>query len=162
MSYSYEVDKETMRFVLGGEFLLENHPDVLDTQLHVYDAGKTMIPADEGSPVQAEIVSRQGVRIDSIVDNNSGSDIYVSYPLMGYSGYQTKENLPVDTAEDGRVMVTVPAGYSGSVTVDFKEALTWRASELISLISLLLFAAMRVPACRNFLSKRLKKTQPIK
>ena len=162
MSYSYEVDKETMRFVLGGEFLLENRPDVLDTQLHVYDTGKTMIAAGEGSPVQAEIVSRQGVRIDSIVDNKSGSDIYVSYPLMGYAGYQTKENLPVSTAEDGRVLVTVPAGYSGSVTVDFKEAWTWRASELISLLSLLIFAVMRVPACKDILSKRLKKPQPVK
>lgn len=69
---------------------------------------------------------------------------YIELPLIGYKGYvatdsATGENLDITTAPNSALRILLPAGYNGSVSVDFHEPPYWRAAEIISLISLLVF-----------------------
>jgi hypothetical protein len=78
------------------------------------------------------------------VSNATGSDQTVTVTLMMYKGYHAFDDagnelsVTSDTANNYRVMVTVPAGYSGNVTVRFVEPWYWRMGEVISGIMVIL------------------------
>lgn len=41
--------------------------------------------------------------------------------------------LPLSTSENSLLVLTVPGGYSGAVSVSYREPVLWRIAELISL-----------------------------
>ena len=58
-------------------------------------------------------------------------------PILLYKGYQASGDggEPLEITDDGSHLlgVSVPAGYSGQITVKFTEPWYWRVAELITL-----------------------------
>lgn len=78
--------------------------------------------------------------------NPSDTDTYADIPFLPYKGYICTDSasgskLDVLLNVPGKVRVIVPAYYSGTFIVKFSEPWYWRASEIISLLTLLLGAA---------------------
>ena len=90
--------------------------------------------------------------------NPTDHDAAVDLPLLAYRHYTARAAdgtvLPL-TANDAHCLrVSIPAGYSGTVTVRFAEPLLWRMAELVTLLCALALAAWAVlrrrrgtPAC---------------
>ena len=98
------------------------------------------------STVSAEITERKGVRVE--LDCASGSlGGYVTLPVFNYKGYHAYgsggEEFVVDDGENCQIRITVPPNYRGNITVDFKEPLIWRISEVISLLTAALIIISR-------------------
>lgn len=78
--------------------------------------------------------------------NPTDADAAIDLPLLAYRHYtaaaQDGTALPL-TANDAHCLrVTIPAGYTGTVTVRFAEPLLWRLAELATLGTATLLAAL--------------------
>ncbi|MCM1412575.1 MAG: LapA family protein [Lachnospiraceae bacterium] len=67
---------------------------------------------------------------------------YIDFPLNYYKYYvctdtATGEHLNVSPGYNNMVRVTLPANYSGSISVRFQEPFHWRLSEILSLLTFL-------------------------
>lgn len=76
------------------------------------------------------------------VKNNASEESYIEVPLLYYKGYVASDTLnnmrfPVCRGNKGLVHVTIPADYSGNITIQFHEPWYWRAAEIFSLLFLL-------------------------
>lgn len=94
----------------------------------------------EGS-VQLEDAVRQGLGYTVSVTGKDGQGV-VTFPLTYYKGYQASDmqsgtRLDTGLGENGCVAVHVPADYQGSFAVRFHVPWYWRASEIISLLTLI-------------------------
>ena len=87
---------------------------------------------------QAQIEERSGcyLKLSCIGGVAEG---YVELPLFSYKGYQAVDEngreMELSDGENGVLRLTVPAGYEGTVEVDFVSPWYWRLSELISLLT---------------------------
>ena len=149
MLWSYDVDEVTRKEIMGGEFLLEGNPDITDSSIHLSDGS-----------ISADVLERRGLRMECAVKNSSAAEGYIDLPLIGYYGYAARDGqgsrLAVSTAEDSRLRISIPSGFDGTVLVDFKGSLLWKAASLISLLSIL--ALLCMPFYRERISKYIKKT----
>lgn len=87
---------------------------------------------------------KEGSLIRMKVANSSPVTEYVELPLTGYRGYVVTSPLSIEEA-GGRgcnndLRIAVPGGYSGELTVRFREPPLWLAADLISLLSVLSLA----------------------
>ncbi len=96
--------------------------------------------------VLAELIRRNGTTVRAQIANPTDRPQEVRFPLWAYRGYRAygrdgsaggRERLPLSSAVDRRVAVTIPAGFSGEVTVRFCEPWFWRLSEIVSVLMLL-------------------------
>ncbi len=78
---------------------------------------------------------KKGSNISMYV-TNSGVEGWVDVPMAAYPGISSKD-AAVLTAPDGVVRITVPAGYSGTVKVGYRENPVFIICDLISLITLI-------------------------
>lgn len=94
-----------------------------------------------------EAASTQNIRITqyeknytniamNVVENeNTEGQVYV--PLLGYPGYRALDRdgnrFELAKTLNGMLTVIIPAGYEGSVDIDFAGFWYWRVSEIISL-----------------------------
>jgi len=119
-----------------GEYILQN-TDIDKLQNNDLQVSDT-------KSISADVVRRNGLSIYTDVTNNTDSNGYIDYPLMNYRGYQARNSegkaLSVINGDNNRVRVIIPSHYQGSVHVYFAEPWYWRASELISLVFMVLFA----------------------
>ena len=81
--------------------------------------------------------------------NNTNKSAQVEVPLILYKGYHaitdTGEELGILPGKSCRISVSVPANFSGTIRVGFREPWYWRICELISLMALfclVLFSVM--------------------
>ena len=91
--------------------------------------------------------SKAGVTAVFTAENHTDSEQSIIVPLVGYRDYHASANgqeLPLTRAENGQLLLTLPAGFSGSVTVAFREPAYWRAAEAVSLLSLAVLCAAYV------------------
>lgn len=94
----------------------------------------------ETSDLGCEVVldNRKDIRFECTVNNQSGAEQYVQFPLLMYKGYRAKAAsgyLPVEYGDNFRVKITIPSGYNGRLVVDFVEPWYWRMAEVITLLS---------------------------
>lgn len=66
-------------------------------------------------------------------------DGYLELPLYYYPGYaafdaDAKLSFPVEKGNNNKIRVALPKNYAGSVTVEFREPLLWKAAKIISLL----------------------------
>lgn len=66
-------------------------------------------------------------------------DGYLELPLYYYPGYaafdaDAKLDFPVEKGNNNKIRVALPKNYAGSVTVEFREPLLWKAAKIISLL----------------------------
>lgn len=95
-------------------------------------------------------LKKGGTNYEFVCNNISGKEQNVEVPMLYYRGYEAikeadGEKIALGSGENGKIRVTVPKDYSGKVKIYFKEALSWRISELISLMTAagLLFYGIR-------------------
>ena len=72
------------------------------------------------------------------VTNSSGSDGFVEPPMLGYKGYHAYSGmgeLPIGESETNRLRVAVPAGFDGTIDIEYKEPVLWRLCEIISILT---------------------------
>lgn len=80
---------------------------------------------------------KTGVSANFNAVNNAAADRTVILPIVGYRDYRAYTDdgeLSLARAENGQLQLTLPAGFSGHVTVTFTEPVYWRAAELFSLV----------------------------
>lgn len=113
----------------NGEYL----PKVTDTQRLTKD-----IQTDEMLQIIED--NRNYLIYDTTVINEADVPKSILYPILYYGGYRTfdiENGIELETAagDNGRVEVTVPAGYFGTIHTAFCEPWYWRAAEFISFLT---------------------------
>lgn len=93
------------------------------------------------SALTVEDVKRRYLSFELRVENRSDTAQMLSFPVLYYEGYGTKdmvsgERLETIAGENNRVSVWIPEGYSGTLRMEFCGFWYWRAAELISALSL--------------------------
>ena len=91
--------------------------------------------ADEGIGISE--YEKKGLRATFFCENSLDTQGTVKLPILLYKGYQASGDggEPLEITDDGSHLlgVSVPAGYSGQITVKFTEPWYWRVAELITL-----------------------------
>lgn len=87
-----------------------------------------------------EHAERAQNRFRMVINNQNGMDGTIELPLLFYKGYtaydvSTKAHFTADMGMNGRIRVKVPAGYQGTVQVEFKDAWYWNAAEIITALA---------------------------
>lgn len=99
--------------------------------------------ADEG--IRISEYEKKGLRATFFCENSLDTQGTVKLPILLYKGYQASGDGgdPLEITDDGSHLlgVSVPAGYSGRITVKFTEPWYWRAAELITLAVVVAFVA---------------------
>lgn len=95
-----------------------------------------------GPNVTVTEVEREGNRITATC--SASSDTYLEFPMFAYDYYrcidiQTGTEFSVTRGENFKIRVELPQNYQGILMVFFKEPWYWRAAELISLSTFVLF-----------------------
>ncbi|HJA92878.1 MAG TPA: hypothetical protein H9717_07140 [Candidatus Eisenbergiella merdipullorum] len=143
----YQMGNMTTLEVSGGEYLppgynLNDYVDAL-----TYDAEKVTV-SEWG---------REKNQIHAEISNLTTETQQVEVPYVYYKGYVAEDengnSLPILTGASGRISVSVPAGYTGSFKVEFREPWYWRVSEVISMLMLLVI----VLSCTKWFEKKEKK-----
>lgn len=101
-----------------------------------------------------EGVELYGVRKDNdryilSVANTSRRESQILVPYLAYKGYvaidcQSQTQMEIQKGEDAIIEVILPAGYQGDIEVYFREPVTWRAAEVVSLLTLLILIVVMV------------------
>lgn len=115
--------------VSGGEYLLQG--------AQIEDTFDTRVQAGEDVVITA--CRRNGMRFWITCENQGETERFVQVPVFAYLGYRAYDTaggdeLMVSFAENRILRVHVPAGYAGEILVGFKEPLSWRIAELISVV----------------------------
>lgn len=83
---------------------------------------------------------KEGTRIFASID--AREDATVTFPLFGFEGYAAELNgqpIPWSRGENNRLCISMPAGTQGELRIWFEGLLLWRISDIISLLTLILF-----------------------
>lgn len=71
------------------------------------------------------------------LENTAEEEATVVLPIYDYGNYHAVDTggteWPMTMSENSLLQLTVPGGYSGSISVQYREPLLWRMSELVSL-----------------------------
>ena len=113
-----------------GEYIPEDTPQDFSADSHVVP-GDSLVVSDEWREAGVYMVR---------CENEADQDTSADFPFLPYKGYrctdkETGEELEVCLDVPGKVRVTIPAGYSGTVAVAYREPWYWRTSEGISLFA---------------------------
>ena len=73
---------------------------------------------------------------------NPGEQTAIEIPRINYQGYQAKhlesgDFMSISSGNSGRLKIDIPAGFRGTIAVDFVSPFYWRGAELISLLTFL-------------------------
>lgn len=108
----------------------------------VTDTGRLTKEIEKDEALQIRDVKREYLTFDISVTNQSEGAQQILLPVLYYSGYraydsQSRAELETFQGENGRVAVSIPAAYDGTFHMAFYEPWYWRASEVISFMTLL-------------------------
>jgi len=121
-------------YVSSGEYL----PYGTDTTQLLYKE----VMAEENIVVSE--YQKAGLSAVTKCSNQSEREGYLQYPILYYKGYTafdegTGEKLPLYDGNNHMVSVAVPAGYDGTIIVEFVSPWYWRVAEVLSLLAFLVF-----------------------
>lgn len=127
--------------VMGAEYL----PDGFD--LERVETRLDNLPEVTGD-ISIESYDKNGINITfyGFSQNGSGGGT-VELPLIAYPHYAVTSDgneCSLGVSDDGLLLVTVPDGFNGEVSIHFAEPLSWRISFLISITALLIITAFQV------------------
>lgn len=131
---SYE--KQLYQIVMGEYLPIDSHPDKLWLQTN---------PSYNGDALSVSDYSKIGLTACFSVTNHSDSEQPMTLPFISYNGYRAYSldgQLAISRAENKQVQISIPAGFSGSVTVRFVEPMYWRVAEAVSLVSVLILTGL--------------------
>lgn len=128
--YVYDTSAPNSLNVVLGEYL----PLGTDTLL----LEEKQVLTGEGVTV-GELI-REGTRSQIWCENTSKAESYLDLPILAYDNYHAslEDGSPatLSTGENNRIRVTLPAGYEGVITVEYRPPVYWRVSEAVSLVTL--------------------------
>lgn len=80
---------------------------------------------------------QQGTALLSVENAAEAADI--SVPIFNYGHYtaadtDTGESFAITSGENARIVLTIPAGYSGTIAIAWQSPLWWRGCEVVSLL----------------------------
>ena len=83
---------------------------------------------------------QQGTALLSV--ENAGDAADISVPIFNYGHYTaadtaTGEIFAITSGENARIVLTIPAGYSGTIAIAWNSPLWWRGCEAVSLLCVL-------------------------
>lgn len=112
----------------GGEYL------PLDSNTEDYIEALTY----QAESIQVTEWKREGNKILVGLKNISQDAQQVEVPLLYYKGYTAEDEagnrMEIIPGKSGRVSVSVPAGFDGRFSVEFREPWYWRITEAVSLV----------------------------
>ena len=121
-----------LTYQIGGAEYLPAGMDLDETWL------MTDLQYDADSVTVTDYV-KTGVTARFTAENHTETEQSMILPLVGYRDYRASANgqaLPLTRAENGQLLLTLPAGFTGSVCVSFTEPPFWRGAEAVSALSL--------------------------
>lgn len=89
----------------------------------------------------------RGISMQADVYNPSDEDINVTLPRAYYKGYAVKTeegSLKVKASKKGKVVVTIPAGFDGTVSLSYKPFISWMVANVISLLTVIILTALYI------------------
>lgn len=135
--------------VMGGEYLPIERNTRPDRSVYVRAYIDEL--SVDGTGVTVESWTRDRAAVQIILQNKSKNVEQVEVPLIFYKGYQavtdSGEKLEILPGASYRILVSVPAGFSGQIRVEFKEPGCWRVCEAISLLTFV-FLVLRATGLR--------------
>lgn len=79
---------------------------------------------------------RNGVAYLSV--ENAGAETEISVPIFHYGHYRARDAagtaFPLRSGENARIVLDIPAGYSGTIRIAWVSPLWWRGCEALSLL----------------------------
>lgn len=91
--------------------------------------------------VRYDLASNDGSTIVANVETSGAS--FVEIPKLRYPGYVAKDDsgnvLKTKDGTNNVIRVEIPAAYNGTVTVTWKEPISWRIGELITLLGFVFY-----------------------
>ncbi len=124
-----QLERIDTQIIIFGEYLLDG--SVVDENL------PTVTTQDQGADVLAY------EKVDGIAyltcENMGDAAANFSLPIFSYTNYQardtvTDERYAITTGENNRLVVTVPAGYQGTVAVAYVAPWYWHLAEGVTLL----------------------------
>lgn len=152
---AYQSSVSDNLWISGGEYTLSNEVDYYYAR---------------PQPQQDSLLVKWYDKTDGVahitLENTADTEASVVLPIIDYGNYRAVDDaqgkeLPLSTSENSLLVLTVPGGYSGAVSVAYHEPLLWRVAELISLMTAVALCAAWV-RCRKAKgpSKQLAGNQP--
>lgn len=93
--------------------------------------------------------------------NTTGEEGYVDIPVLNYKNYEAEDSTGkefiIETGEEQRIRVQIPAYYGGKIRVEYKIPWYWRMSEVISALTVV---GMIISILREKLSYNIRKKEP--
>lgn len=140
-SHSYRIYQGGMTSfcVIGGEYIpIDQEASII---LNEYMGAYVDQLTYEADAIQVEEWCRDRGAIEVSLNNGTEDICQVEVPLLLYKGYyaitDSGEELEISPGESYRISVAIPAGFSGSFRVAFREPWYWRVCEIISLLMLI-------------------------
>lgn len=115
------------RDVVNGEYLVDG------TSIYETVWAQPKPASDELTVTGYE--KREGVAYLSV--ENAGEPADISVPIFNYGHYaaldtETGETFAITTGENARIVLTIPAGYSGTISIAWHSPVWWRGCEAFS------------------------------
>lgn len=102
-----------------------------------------------GEGIDVKDWSRDGLALQVACENTSESEGALEVPRLYYKGYHAYDaesgaELALAPGNNFAVTVTLPAGFDGEVAVKFIPPWYWRMGEIVSLLSVVVLAGVRL------------------
>ncbi len=133
-------ERDAPYYVSGGEYL----PADLDA-----DGEEVFHPLEpRGTGIEVESFQKKYNKIRVTCKNTASKETVLEVPILLYKGYkawdaETREEFPMLRTDLGMTGIILPAGYEGTVRMEFSAPPWWNLSEVVSLcawIGLLVYA----------------------
>lgn len=151
-SEAHSASKEIQPSVMGGEYLPLDWNEAFRLEDYV-SAYEDRLTYDTDSVTVTEWDHRENGVILSL--QNMTDEIQpLEVPLILYKGYRAVtgqgERLQISPGTSYRILLSVPAGYSGDIRIQFHEPWYWRICEAISLLALVGIAFYAVRSVKYY------------
>ncbi len=130
------LDNEGLHFYQGDPMYVAEGIDIYSDDyknLNIYSDNENIDIYDE---------KRSGFEISADIVNRTSKKADVTFPLWYYPGYKlytSAKNITMTTNNLNEIVVKITPGFYGKITLKYEEPWYWRASEIFSLISLIIF-----------------------
>ncbi|MCR4802262.1 MAG: YfhO family protein [Lachnospiraceae bacterium] len=131
--YAYTYDDVGNDNIGWKEYVLEG------TDTDKYTEANWATVSENSESENKQINVNRGVRS---VDIKTSSAAKVTFSIMAYDNYvaydkDTKTEYEIVKNEDNLIEVSLPEAYDGTLVVEYKEPITWRISEVITLLTII-------------------------
>lgn len=94
-------------------------------------------PRSDNEELLVKWYEKAGVTAHVTLENTGDEEAVVVLPVYDYGNYCAQDTegtqFSLEMTENSLLQLTVPGGYSGAITVTYKEPILWRGAELVSL-----------------------------